>query len=66
MGPLEAAFIAKLKEKMRTWADTSVIAPSGDTRDLFEFGRRCGYYAGLQDAEAIFTSLLREENEHDN
>lgn len=65
MNQLEQAFLLKLRQSQAEHAQSSVQTPSGEQRDLFEFGRRCGLYAGLQQAETIFTSLLKEEAEHD-
>lgn len=58
-------FLARLKEAQQAHMQESLTAPSAENRSTFEFGRRCGYLAGLQKAEAIFIDLLKEKAVHD-
>jgi hypothetical protein len=55
--------VERLKQAQSEYAHASLAQP-GDKSE-YEYGQRCGYYAGLLKAEAIVHALLKEEDDND-
>ena len=60
---IEKAFLAKLDEAQADLARSALLQPSG--KDLFDYGRLVGIYAGLEQARSILIDILTDRDEKD-
>lgn len=56
--------LSKLDGALAEQAVQALIAPQG--RDAFDYGRACGFYAGLHHARETLREMISETDDHDD
>jgi hypothetical protein len=55
--------LQRLEAEQAKLAVQALEAPSG--KDVFEYGRACGMYAGMEHAKRVLLDLVSEKNRKD-